>query len=289
MTTPTWLDPVAWPWAPRSFEGEDGHLHYVDEGQGQPVLFSHGTPTWSFEWRHAIRALSPDARCIAVDHLGFGLSERPNTADYAPEAHARRFASFADSLDLHDATVVIHDFGGPIALPWVLDNLSRVRRLVIVNTWAWSLADEPRFATPARLFATSVGRWLYGALNVSLDVLAASAWADRKAWRAVRGNYRPNFPTYASRVQVLWPLANALLASSDFYASLEARLPELANTPVDVVWGVKDPAFPTEVRDRWLRHVPHAESLDLPAGHWPHEESPAGFVEYLAQHLRAAA
>ena len=279
----SWLDREAWPWRPRWFDGGEGRLHYVDEGEARPVLMSHGTPTWSFEWRHLIRGLAPDRRVIAVDHLGFGLSDRPAEAGYAPEDHARRFSAFADHLDLRDVTVVVHDYGGPIALPWVLDHLDRVARLVVVNTWAWPL-DDPRFVRPSRMLDGAVGRWLYGVANLSLSVIAPSAWADRRRWRAVADQYRAVFPDRESRVRVLWPLARALHGSRGFYASLESRLGELEGVPVDVVWGLADSAFTVEERDGWLARVPHARALNLAdAGHWPHEEAP----ERIVAHLRA--
>ncbi|MBX2804288.1 MAG: alpha/beta fold hydrolase [Myxococcales bacterium] len=281
---PDWLDRTAWPYTPRWHEGEHGRLHYVDEGQGPVHLFAHGTPTWALEWRHVIAGLRPHARCIAVDHLGFGLSEQPD-AGYRPEDHAARFAAFADARDLHDATVVLHDFGGPIGLPWVLQNTHRIRRLVIINTWAWSLADQPRFALPARFLGSGLGRWLYGTFNISQRVIAPSAWADRSKWQAVAEQYTSVFPTYDSRTRVLWPLAKALLTSSEFYAGIDAELDRLADVAVDVIWGTSDPAFPPDVRDRWLSRLPHATRLDLPAGHWPHEESPDAVVDHLVDRL----
>src|SRR5688500_7798390 len=88
--TPAWVDRSAYPFRSRFLEVVPGtRMHYVDEGRGDVVLFVHGTPTWSFEWRHAIRQLSRTHRCIAMDHLGFGLSDRPRDFDYTPESHAR--------------------------------------------------------------------------------------------------------------------------------------------------------------------------------------------------------
>jgi len=86
--TPSWLDRRAYPFASRTLPLRAGRMHYVDEGQGEPLLFVHGTPTWSFEYRHLVSALSRRFRCIAPDHLGFGLSERPAAIAYTPEAHA---------------------------------------------------------------------------------------------------------------------------------------------------------------------------------------------------------
>src|SRR5262245_25039500 len=95
-----WVDRDAYPFRSRWCNLPDGKIHYIDEGQGEAVLFSHGTPTWSFEFRHLVRALSASHRCIAVDHLGFGLSDRPETAVYTPEAHAKRLRELVDRLGL---------------------------------------------------------------------------------------------------------------------------------------------------------------------------------------------
>src|SRR3954469_6547677 len=91
---PAWLDRDAYPFTPRRLRLPEGTLSYVDEGEGPPILFVHGTPTWSFEYRHLIRALARTPRCVAVDLLGFGLSERPPGFAYTPEAHAAVLAGF---------------------------------------------------------------------------------------------------------------------------------------------------------------------------------------------------
>ena len=273
-----WLDRNEWPFEPHFHDGPDGRQHYVDVGEGPVTLFSHGTPTWSYEWRHAIAALP--GRRIAIDHLGFGLSDRPDVG-YRPEDHARRFAHFADSLDLQDATMVVHDYGGPIALRWILDHVDRVKRVVIVNTFAWPLDDDWQIAMGARLLGSGLGRWMYGRFNLSLNAIAPSAYADRAKWDAVKDQYHSVFPDYDSRTRTLWPLAHALLGSSEYYADLQRDLPRLAGTPVDLVWGAKDTAFPPHVADKWQAAVPHAQRVDLPVGHWPHEEDPAGFLAAL--------
>ncbi len=177
--------------------------------------------------------------------------------------------------------MVLHDFGGPIALRWILDHVDRVKRVVVVNTWAWSLADEQPTATVSKLLGTGLGRWMYGRLNLSLNLLAPTAYADRAKWNAVRDQYHAVFPDYESRTRALWPLAKALVASGDYYAGLERDLPRLANTPVDLIWGAKDPAFPPHYADLWQERLPHASRVDLPVGHWPHEEAPDAFVEHL--------
>ena len=184
---PAWLDRSAYPFATRRLTlAGGGQLNYVDEGAGPIVLFVHGTPTWSFEWRHLIRALSRTHRCIAPDHLGFGLSDRPREASYAPESHAARLGELVEQLDLSDITLVVHDFGGVIGLPLAVEERSRVSRIVVINSWMWDLGDDPGVRRMGRLFGGSLGRFLYERLNFSLRVITPAAFADRK--RLTRGD-----------------------------------------------------------------------------------------------------
>src|SRR5688572_15338297 len=110
----SWVDREAWPWEGRMVDVGEGRMHVTEVGQGPPILLVHGTPTWSFEWRHVIRELSKTHRCIAPDHLGFGLSDRPADAGYRPEDHARRLQRLVEVLGLERFTLVVHDYGGPI-------------------------------------------------------------------------------------------------------------------------------------------------------------------------------
>ncbi len=167
MTVPAWLDRAAWPWAPRIVTLPEGDLHYVDEGAGPTVVFVHGTPTWSFEWRHALAALSATHRVLALDHLGFGLSDRPAAATYTPEAHAARFAQFMDRVvRAGPVSLVVHDFGGPIGLDWALDHAERIQHLVVVNSWMWPLDEDPGMRRQAAMISGAVGRWLYRRMDL---------------------------------------------------------------------------------------------------------------------------
>jgi haloalkane dehalogenase len=253
-----------------------GRLHYVDEGTGPPILFVHGTPTWSYEWRHVIAALRGSHRCIAPDHLGFGLSERPEDAEYTPEAHAARLSEFVDGLGLDRFALVVHDFGGPIGLPLALDRPGRVTRLVVLNTWMWSLAEDAKIRRAAPLLGGPVGRFLYRRANLSLRVIMPTAWGKaRPLTREMHRPYLERFPDAESRGRVLWPLARALTASEDWYASLWSRRAALQGIPSLLIWGMRDPAFGVEYLARWKEILPGAQAVELAeSGHWPQEEEP---------------
>ena len=121
-----------------------GHtMAYVDEGSGPPVLLVHGNPTWSFYWRSLLQALPPlGLRAIAPDHIGMGRSDKPSATDY-PHTLARRVADlgeFVDGLGLDEpVSLVVHDWGGAIAMSWAVDHLEQVDKIVLLNTGAFPL------------------------------------------------------------------------------------------------------------------------------------------------------
>jgi haloalkane dehalogenase len=282
-SVPAWLDRQAYPFASRWVDVGPGRMHYVDEGQGPVIMFVHGTPTWSFEYRHLIAGLRATHRCIAVDHLGFGLSDRPADADYTPEAHAQRLRAFVERLGLSRFTLVVHDFGGPIGLPLALDGSGRVERVVVLNSWMWSFADDAEMTKRARMATGGLGKFLYRRLNASLRLITPSAYGDRgKLTKAIHRQYLEVFPDPDSRERVLFTLARALLGSSAHYEGLWQERAELAKVPVLIVWGVKDSAFRPHQLAKWRAAVPTAQVVELAgAGHWPHEEAPDGVLAAL--------
>lgn len=290
MSMPPWLDRVAWPYPPRFFDHEGARLHYVDEGAGPPVVLVHGTPTWSFEWRHVIAGLRGEARLIAPDHLGFGFSDRPSGAGYRPEDHAVRLRAFLDDVcPAGPLTLVVHDFGGPIALDWALDHPERLARLVVVNSWMWAFDDDPSMARKARFAGSAFGRWMYRRLNASQRLIMPSAYGDRRRLTpAIHRQYLEVFPDADSRERVLFALAQSLLGSRAFFDGLWQRRVRLASVDVHLVWGLRDSAFPPAMLARWEQAVPHACTTRIEeAGHWPHEEAPHAVVAALRRALAA--
>lgn len=264
-----------------------GRMHYIDEGKGEPILFVHGTPTWSFEWRHLVHALSTTHRCIAPDLLGFGLSDRPGDFAYSPEAHAEALALFVERLELTPFTLVVHDYGGPIGLPLCLRHPDRVRRLVLLNTWMWSFVGDPELEKAGLIAGSPMGRLLYRWANLPLRVLTPHAYGDRhKLTAEIHRQYVERFPDRWSRGTVLWALAKALLGSSHYYESLWRQRDRLCGRPTLIVWGMKDPAFKPYQLARWREVLPDARVLELgEAGHWPHEEEPDRVIAEMRDFL----
>lgn len=285
----SWIDRGEYPFRSRSFPTQDGRLHYVDEGEGPPVVLVHGTPTWSFLWRHLIRGLSGSHRVVAVDHLGFGLSDKPEGAPYRPADHARRLAALLDHLDLRDVALGVHDFGGPIGLSYAIERPERVSRLILLNTWMWSLADVPAARTARSLARSALGRLLYRRLNVSPRVLMKAVMGDRrKLTPAIHRHYVKAFPGPRERVAP-WVLAGELAGSSEWYDSLWRRREALVGKPALLLWGMKDPTFTPDYLRRWLGVLESPTVVELPeAGHFVQEEEGERLVPVIEGFLRTS-
>lgn len=282
---PAWVDRREYPFEPRALDLGVGAMRYVDEGDGRPVVMVHGTPTWSFLYRHLVAALRDRHRCIAPDLLGFGLSDKPAGVSYRPGDQAWRLAELIETLGLKDLTLVVHDFGGPIGLAYAIAHPENVRSVVLFNTWMWSVADDRRLAWPARLLGSPAGRLLYERCGFSVNVLWAGAIRDRGRYTpAVHRHYARPLGTPAAR-RATWEYARELLGSSDWYEGLWRQRERLRRIPALLVWGLADPAF-GRFLPRWRAVFDDAEVLELPdAGHAPPEERAPELLPTLRRFL----
>jgi haloalkane dehalogenase len=280
------------PFEPRFMSAGEIELHYVDEGpaDAQPLLFVHGNPTWSYLWRRQIAELSSSGhRCVAFDHMGFGRSGKPRSlAAYSLQRHVDNALALIDALDLSEVTLVAHDWGGPIGLGALLERGDRLRRIVLMNTWAWEL---PSFLPPfLREFRTEgLGEIL--ALGGNLFVESIPGGMRRRDPDPVMMDaYRAPFPDYWSRAGTLAFQREIPLTERDRSAplmgSIHERLAGLS-VPVLLVWGMRDPVFQPVFLDQWRELFPGAETVELEdASHFLVEDDPAGVTGAIEGFLR---
>ncbi len=268
-----WLDRILYPFQEKWLQLPGGTMHYVDEGEGQALVFVHGTPTWSFVWRQQLKSLSRNYRCIAPDHLGFGLSDKPGTFAYTPEAHADNLEALIAHLQLKDITLVVHDFGGPIGLRYALRHPENVKRIIVLNSWMWSLEGEKTMMKISRLMRSSVGRFLYQQLNFSVRLLLPTGYNERKHLTSdIHTHYKKPLNTPAARLGT-WRFAVALHESNPYFASLWEQREVLQNIPLLLIWGEKDKLLPLHWVEKWQQAYPQAEVKKLKAGHFLQEEN----------------
>ncbi|TPV96045.1 MAG: alpha/beta fold hydrolase [Myxococcales bacterium FL481] len=256
---------------PAAVKPSSSSLYVRQVGRGVPVVFVHGTPSSSFEFRHVMDALAGDHRCLAPDHLGFGQSPKPPDADYRVVAHQRRFGETLDRLDLEPAIFVLHDFGTAIALPWMLAHPRRVRGVLLCNTFLWPAQGPLRWLFG--FYSTAFGRWLYRVGNLSAKYLLPSAWGTAKPLDPeLHAQYLAPFADRDSRYATA-ALPGELVGAT--LAEMEPQSSALGQWPVRAVWGMSDPFLGSRELDRWRQILPGlvVDTVAL-AGHFVAEEAP---------------
>jgi haloalkane dehalogenase len=264
-----------------------GRLHYLDAGQGAPVVMVHGNPAWSFLYRHMIRGLSPDHHCIALDHLGFGLSDKPREWSYLPADHAQNLQALIEHLELRDITLVVQDWGGPIGLSYALDRPDNVRSLVIMNTWLWPVDDDWYYRAFSGFMGGPVGRFLIRRYNFFVNGVMKMATGDKsKLAGGVHQHYVQPLANPADR-QGCWVMPKEIIASSRWLRELWGQRDKIADKPTLILWGLKDIAFREKELRTWERLFPHAQVHRLAGvGHFVPEEYGHEAVPLVRELLR---
>lgn len=287
LSTPEWLDKVEYPFDNKTIQLQSGTMHYVDEGEGDPILFVHGTPTWSFLYREFIRDFSKTNRAIAIDHLGFGLSEKPENFFGRPQDHTKNLSEFIQKKDLRNITLVVHDFGGPIGLAAAIKQPKRIDKIVIFNTWLWETESYKEVKNIDKVVRSFLGRFLYIWMNFSPRVLLKKGFSDQSVLSGlIHQHYLNPFSDRASRWS-LYRLAGALMGSSDWYQSLWEKLEALEEKPWLALWGMKDKFLTPDFLHKWEQRLPDIETKKIPSGHFVQEEKPDESIKHIRNFLES--
>lgn len=272
-----------YPFESRWFESTAGRVHYVEEGQGRPILFLHGNPTWSFLYRNIVVPLRDRFRCVAVDYPGFGLSDRPDGYGYTPAEHAEVIGELVDHLGLEDFLVMGQDWGGPIGTRVAASRADRVDGLVLGNTWFW---HSRRLMT--RIFSTVMtsGPMQRRILdrNYFVERLIPRGTA-RKLSEEEMDHYRRVQPSPEMRAGVA-EFPRQLIAAAPWLGELARDvIATLSEKPVLLVWGMRDLAFPPKPTIPGIRRTfKDIELVELPrAKHFIQEDAPTEIAEAITK------
>lgn len=269
-----------------------GVMHYLDEGprDGKPILFVHGNPTWSFYYRGLVKAFRSEYRCIAPDHIGCGLSDKPQAWSYRLEDHIANLEALILALDLRDITLCVHDWGGPIGFGFAHRHRERIKRIVITNTAAFrSLRIPLRIAlckTPG------VGSFLVRRFNAFAELATKMAVHDKERMNpVVRRGYLAPYDSYATRIATHQFVKDIPLRESHpSYRTLvevEESLAQFATLPTCIVWGERDFCFTPHFRDQWIERFPNARVLSMDdAGHYVLEDAHKRATQWLGEFFR---
>jgi len=285
-----------YPFTPKRLEVRPGlTMSYLDEGprDGEIVLMLHGNPSWSYYWRHLVLGLRDRYRCIVPDHIGMGLSDKPQDADYTYTLQSRvdDLARLLDTLGIDGPlTLAVHDWGGMIGFGWALGHEVQVRRMLITNTAAFPLpAAKP---LPWQL---KLGRDMkLGALMIrGFNAFAAGAARDgviRKMPADVRRAYEAPYDSWANRISTLRFVQDIPLAEGDpawtLVNAAGKRLPAYGDRPAFIGWGLRDFVFDHHFLEGFQRALPDAETHAFEdAGHYVLEDKHEVLVPAMRRFL----
>ena len=265
-------------------------IHYVEQGQGDPVLMVHGQPTWSYLWRNIIPVIAKNHRAIAIDLVGFGLSDKPATRGYSFAEHTAVLRAFIETLELKNLTLVLHDWGAPIGLDYAVYHQENINRLVLLNTFATVDFKLPWFFKAA-FRSPFLADFLVRRLN-AFGILAFRFGVRNKLDKRVLQNYREPHPDYASRIGVAQFPRNIPCSPRDAtYEPIKAISQALASSRLPTLFLIsdKDPVTahidPRPLIDR----MPNARlEMIKEAGHYLQEDQPEAVAQRILEFLNEA-
>ena len=274
------------PFAPHYRDVDGLRLAHRDEGEGAPVIFMHGEPTWSFLWRKVIPAVRDAGfRCIAPDLVGFGASDKPADIDwYSYDRHTEMAGTLLDDLDLSGATMVVHDWGGPIGLRLAVDKPERVERLVILDTGLFT--GRQRMTDAWITFRDFVAR----TEDLPVGFLVRGA-CKKDPGDTVVAAYDAPFPSIPSKAGArAFPL---LIPQSPDAPGAAAgqRVQEALHgdrRPALMLWADSDPVLPLSVAERFAAAIGRPSPRPIAdASHFLQEDQGPLIGELIADWLRA--
>jgi len=257
------------------------NLHYIDKGEGRPVIMVHGNPTWSFYFRNLIKELSQNYRAIAIDHIGCGFSDKPDAKnyDYTLESRVKDLDTLINSLDLKEKiSFIVHDWGGMIGLAWAVDHIDRVDKIIITNTSGFFLPKEKEFpfllwlVKYIRPFAVPAVLGVNAFAKVAL-LLCSKKGLSKKVKKGLVAPYN----SWKNRVATLKFVQDIPIDKKDrsFYMveHVDKNLKKLDASQLMFLWGAKDFVFDLAFLNEFRRRFSGAKTRVFhDAGHYLFED-----------------
>lgn len=269
-------------------------LHYVNEGQGEPVVMVHGNPSWSFYYRNVIETLKSTHQCIVPDHIGCGLSDKPSdeSYDYTLPQRIDDLEALLDQLNIkQNITLVVHDWGGMIGMGYAARYPDRIKKLVILNTGAFHLPKSKPFPWPLWICRnTFIGTGLVRGFN-AFSSIASYVGVKRKPMpKDIRQAYVAPFNSWENRISTLRFVQDIPLKPGDrnydLVTEISQSLPKFSQVPTLICWGLQDFVFDKHFLAQWKQEMPHAQVHEFAdCGHYILEDASEEVVGHIKQFM----
>lgn len=288
------IDPEIYPFHGNYLDLDGIRMHYLDEGRGDPVVMLHGNPSWSIYYRNLVIALRGNYRCIVPDHIGCGLSDKPqeDRYDYRLAHRVDDLERLLDHLEIDgNVTLVLHDWGGMIGMVYALRHPERIKRFVILNTSAFGLPKTKRFPWALWLARnTGIGSILIRKFNAFSAVAARVGCKRNPMSRSLRAAYTAPYDSWDNRIATLRFVQDIPLQPGDPSYSVVRHVEEhvdlFQHMPTLVCWGMRDFVFDRHFLALWEAHFPEAEFHRFnDCGHYILEDAANDVIPLVTQFL----
>lgn len=276
-----------YPFSPNWFSTGDHKLHYVDEGEGSSVVMIHGNPTWSFYYRNLIKSLEPNHRCLALDNMGCGLSDKPQAYDYTLKQHIENVVAWIKELELESFDLVVHDWGGAIGMGVAQALPERVKKFVILNTAAFYMDKIPKRIAVCKI--PILGDLIIRGLNGFAGPATRMA-VSRPLTKEVKDGYLLPYNNWNNRIATLRFVqdipTNPSQKTFQVLGEIESFLLSLKEHSMLIGWGLKDFCFDEVFLEKWKALFPEAKVLAYPkSGHYILEDEKDTLIPEIRRFL----
>jgi len=275
-----------YPFDSNFFSIQKNNLHYVDTGAGEVILMLHGNPTWSFFYRNLAKYFSNNYRVIVPDHMGCGLSSKPQDYEYTLKSHVDNLCLLVEKLKLTNITLVVHDWGGAIGMGLATRHPELIKKMVVMNTAAFRSIEIP---TRINILRNPVGEWFIRKFNGFAGPATFMATTKGLSPLVKKGFTLP-YHDFESRIATAKFVQDIPMNEShptyQTLKSIEEKLPNI-KAPVLLLWGEKDFCFTMNFQKRWLDIFPKARAVSYPdAGHYLIEDEKNAVIKEIENFLK---
>lgn len=285
----------AMPFKRNYIERNGQQYHYVNEGQGSPVVMIHGNPSWSFYYRNLVTSLSTNHQCIVPDHIGCGFSDKPGDDDYDYTLVNRidDLEALLEHLDINDnITLVVHDWGGMIGMGYAARYPERIKRLVILNTGAFHLPKTKKLPAALWLGRNSwIGTVLVRGFNAFSGIASVIGVKRKPMDKDIRQAYVAPFNSWKNRISTLRFIQDIPLKPGDrnyqLVSDIANDLEKFKTLPMLICWGLQDFVFDKHFLNEWQARFPGAKVHAFDdCGHYILEDASEEVVPLISEFLK---
>jgi len=283
-----------YPYAPHFFNNNGNDMHYIDEGEGQPIIMVHGNPTWSFYFRRLVDKFSSKYRTIVPDHIGCGFSDKPGSEryNYILKNRVDDFTRFIEHFQFKEKIIlVVHDWGGMIGLAWAIKNLDKIEKIIITNTSGFLLPHTKKFPLRLALIKYVAPFAIPAILGINLfSVGALYIAAKKKLTKQIKKGLTAPYNSWKNRIATLKFVQDIPLNENDIsYAivkEVDDNIHKIKSLPILFLWGVQDFVFDINFLNKWKQRIPDAEyHIFKNSGHYIFEDKPLETLRLIKKFL----